>query len=725
MRKIFTAISAFLLIGGVSAQQNNWCSSMDGLQQQIGNDPALKLQYENYIQYCKDNEFNYRLNDFNRGVSDTIYIPVVFHIIHNGDAIGAAGGENISDAQIQSQMDAFNKYFSMSNENAADIPAEFKPFATATKIRFCLAITDPSGNPTTGIIRHNLGAVDWDQTDIDNTVKPSTIWDRNKYLNIWSVRAGGTMASSGVLAYAQFPPPWGGAANTDGLVARYNTIGAGNGFGLLSGYNKGKTLVHEAGHWLGLFHIWGDDNGKCAGQSGAGSDNIGDTPDQGDQYFGFPTYPQNSCGTSNMFMNFMDYTNDDCSSMFTVGQVTRMQSILDGGRSSLKSVASRCFKSLDLSIEKTIQPSATLCLGSFKPVLTVKNKGLTDITTATFSYAVDGAWNTYPWTGVIPALGTSTISLPAITGLGNGAYTFQAIITDVNALGTDNTASNDSALVSFSVADAGPGFASPYTEDFESGFFPPSDWTIENPNNDAITWNEKTGLGAYSLSNTCIWINNYGYSTNPNTPNVRKDAFVLQDLDLTSLSGAKLSFDYAYAKRGVKSDTLQVSYSLDCGATWNLIWRKGGEALATSTNETVLPFLPESNEWKTISLPLSYLGGQQKVRFKFENFTGWGNALYIDNINVKQDNTGIQDKSKKVNVSVFPNPGSAMVTVKLPDNHHFEKIHIIDALGRTVKTQTIIDPISLVNVADLSEGVYTINLFSAVGVQSEKIVITR
>jgi hypothetical protein len=111
--KNFHSNICFLLIGSVSAQQNNWCSSMDGLQRQIGNDPALKLQYENYIQYCKDNEFNYRLNDFNRGVSDTIYIPVVFHIIHNGDAIGAAGGENISEAQIESQMDAFNKYFSM------------------------------------------------------------------------------------------------------------------------------------------------------------------------------------------------------------------------------------------------------------------------------------------------------------------------------------------------------------------------------------------------------------------------------------------------------------------------------------------------------------------------------------------------------------------------------------------------------------------------------------
>jgi hypothetical protein len=725
MRKFFTAVSAFFIFGGVSAQQNNWCTSMDVLQHQIANNPAAKLQYDNYIQFCKDNEFNYRLNDFNRGVSDTIYIPVVFHIIHDGDVVGASGGENISDAQIFSQIDAFNKYFSMSNENAADIPAEFKSVATATKIRFCLAITDPSGNPTTGIIRHNLGAADWDQTDIDNTIKPSTIWDRNKYLNIWSVRAGGTMASSGVLAYAQFPPPWGGAANTDGLVARYNTIGAGNSFGLLTGYNKGKTLVHEAGHWLGLFHIWGDDNGKCAGQSGAGSDNIGDTPDQADQYFGFPTYPQNSCGTSNMFMNFMDYTNDDCSSMFTVGQVTRMQSILDNARSSLKSVATRCFKSLDLSIEKTIQPSANICFGSFKPVLQVKNKGLADITNVTINYAVDGSWSSYPWTGFIPALGSTTIALPSINGLGNGAYTFQAIITDVNTLGADNVALNDSSLVSFSIADAGPGFSSPYTEGFESGFFPPSDWTIENPNNDAITWKEKAGLGSYSLSNTCIWINNYGYTSNPNSPNVRKDAFVLQDLDLTAMPGTNLSFDYAYAKRGTKTDTLQVSYSLDCGATWNAIWKKGGAALATSTNETVLPFLPETNEWNTITIPLSYLGGQQKVRFKFENATGWGNALYIDNININRDNTSIKDKLTKVNVSVFPNPSNGLVTVKLPDNHQFEKIQITDALGRIVKSQTIIDPISIVRVADLAEGVYTINLLSVRGVQSEKLVIAR
>ena len=424
-------------------------------------------------------------------------------------------------------------------------------------------------------------------------------------------------------------------------------------------------------------------------------------------------------------MNFMDYTNDDCSSMFTIGQATRMQSILDGGRSSLKSVASRCFKSLDLSIEKTIQPSATLCLGSFKPVLTVKNKGLTDITTATFSYAVDGAWNTYPWTGVIPALGTSTISLPAITGLGNGAYTFQAIITDVNALGTDNTASNDSALVSFSVADAGPGFASPYTEDFESGFFPPSDWSINNNNSDAVTWVEKTGIGAYGQSNTCIWINNDGYTSNPNTPNVRKDAFVLQDLDFNNLANPFLSFDYAYAKRGTKYDTLQVTYSLDCGNTWNSIWKNGGVGMATSGNDTILPFEPQTNEWKSVKVALPYLAGQQKVRFKFENFTGWGNALYVDNINIDQTNTAIRNTPAKVNVSVFPNPANTVLTVKLPDNHGFEKIQIIDALGRVVKTHSIFDPISLIRVSDLAEGVYTLNLISAKQVQTEKLVIAR
>ncbi len=150
-----------------------------------------------------------------------------------------------------------------------------------------------------------------------------------------------------------------------------------------------------------------------------------------------------------------------------------------------------------------------------------------------------------------------------------------------------------------------------------------------------------------------------------------------------------------------------------------------GVAMATSTNETTLPFLPETNEWKTISIPLSYLGGQQKVRFKFENFTGWGNALYVDNINVKQDNTAIDYKSYKVKVSVFPNPGNAVVTVKLPDNHQFELIQLVDALGRIVKTQTIIDPIALVRISDLAEGVYTINLFSALGTQSEKLVIAR
>lgn len=723
MKKNITGIlfSALLTTGFA---QENWCGSMDVLRRYLAGNPEANEQYLQFIEACERDEIDFAQNgNSSRALSDTIYIPVVFHIVHNGDAIGAPGGENISDAQIISQIDALNNDFSLSPERLANVPDEFKALSAHTKIRFCLAQFDPSGNPTTGILRHNLGAASWDQPEIESQVKPSTIWDRNKYFNVWTVRPGGDMASSGVLAYAQFPPPF-GAANTDGVVARYNTIGT-TGI-LMANYDRGGTLTHEVGHWLGLYHIWGDDNGACNG-----SDRVSDTPNQGDQYFGCPTHPQVSCSTNDMFMNHMDYSYDGCKGMFTLGQEARMMGVINGtlsspsfSRASLKTGGlSRCYYNIDAAIANLLQPDSTLCTDVLNPIIYVKNIGQTDINTLSISYGIDGSSTIYTWNGLIPALNNTYITLPAITGISNGNHQFTVSITNVNGA-PDNNSQNDSAETEFSVSNQSTGFFTPYSEDFESGFFPPADWTIQNPSNDVVKWKEGS-VGGYGLSDLCIWIDNSAYTT---TPGKRKDAFVMQNFDFSLISAPRLSFQYAYVSRGTRYDSLAVSYSLNCGTTWNSIWKNGGKSMATSTNEAETPFVPIASEWDSVSLSLSYLKGQTNVLIKFENTTGWGNALYIDNINVTggNPNTAINEaKDAKVDVSVFPNPASGFVTVKLPSNHPFTEIQISDALGRKAQNHKIIDPISLVNVSDLATGVYTITLQSNTFTQTEKLVVTK
>jgi hypothetical protein len=241
----------------------------------------------------------------------SITIPVVVHVVYNTSV------QNISDAQIQSQMDVLNEDFRLLNANFTNTPGVFQPLAADCEINFVLAQQDPMGIPTNGIVRVSTATTTFTTNDAVkfSSTGGSDAWDRNRYLNIWICKLSG-----GVLGYAQYP---GGAAATDGVVVNYNTFGT---VGTLSyTYNKGRTAVHEIGHWLNLYHIWGDDNGACFG-----SDQVNDTPNQGDENYGNPTFPQVSCNNGpngDMFMNFMDYANDAALTMFTMGQKQRMHAL--------------------------------------------------------------------------------------------------------------------------------------------------------------------------------------------------------------------------------------------------------------------------------------------------------------------------------------------------------------------------------------------------------------
>ena len=180
-----------------------------------------------------------------------------------------------------------------------------------------------------------------------------------------------------------------------------------------------------------------------------------------------------------------------------------------------------------------------------------------------------------------------------------------------------------------------------------------------------------------------------------------------------------------HSKRGIREDSLALSYSLDCGRTWTLCWQNGGSNLATALKDTMRPFVPQANEWKSVAVPVNYLRSQSNVQFKFENITGWGNALYLDNINISLDPNGIATPSKSIAVALYPNPANNFATLKLPIDHPFDRYEITDQLGRKVFEKNIIDPISFINTSTLSEGVYLIHLVSKTNRQVEKLVIAK
>jgi hypothetical protein len=251
------------------------------------------------------------------GRSEVATIPVVVHVVHHTDE------QDISDEQIASQIDVLNREYRAANADIAGVPEVWRDLVGDVLVHFELATTDPAGSPTDGIVRTPTHVSFF--TD-DDVVKfsargGSDAWPTASYLNIW------VCPMLDLLGYAQFP---GGPPETDGVVidfTAFGTIGTA-----AEPFHLGRTATHEIGHWLNLYHIWGDDGLGCAG-----SDLVDDTPNQAGPNTGVPTFPKASCGNEpngDMFVNFLDYTDDAGMTMFTSGQVLRMHAALDGPRSS-------------------------------------------------------------------------------------------------------------------------------------------------------------------------------------------------------------------------------------------------------------------------------------------------------------------------------------------------------------------------------------------------------
>ncbi|MEP6712028.1 MAG: M43 family zinc metalloprotease [Ferruginibacter sp.] len=262
------------------------------------------------------------VNGFNDHSRDTvpneiINIPVVVHIVYKTSA------QNITDAEVLSQIAVLNQDFRLKAAGVLNIPLAFKGFAADARINFCLAQVDPTGHTTKGIVRKYTN----NDYFLDDAIKFSAqggdnAWDSKKYLNIWVCYLFGRS-----LGYSSIP---GGPADKDGVVITTDVFGTIAP--LRTPFDKGRTATHEIGHWLGLKHLWGDED--------CGSDDVDDTPSQRFSNYYCPAFPHVTTCSPNangdMFMNFMDFTDDACMSMFTQGQKAKMRGLfaLNGPRNS-------------------------------------------------------------------------------------------------------------------------------------------------------------------------------------------------------------------------------------------------------------------------------------------------------------------------------------------------------------------------------------------------------
>lgn len=388
-----------------------------------------------------------------------ITIPVVVHVIHNGDLYGT--NENISDEQVQSQITVMNQDFrKMSGTPGFGAGVD-------TQVQFALAKVDVNGNPTNGINRVNLCDASWSTADINSYVKPTTIWDPTQYMNMWSVNfSDGTL-----LGYAQFPDASGlaglnasgGAANTDGVVAGYRFFGSSDlATGSFSApYDKGRTMTHEVGHWIGLRHIWGD-NATCpATNSSADKDYCADTPAANGPNFGC-VVGTNTCTATplnDMIQNYMDYTDDTCMNIYTQNQKDRMVVIMNNAprRSSLKTstkdIAIALFANdAEVIIENSCGAVEPTCANPNPPaplkIISLYNRGTSNLTSATLSYNMNGGTAyTYNFAGNLAPNKYAYITLPNTDV--NGTLT--VTVTNANG-GTDQRSSNNVATKVFGTA---------------------------------------------------------------------------------------------------------------------------------------------------------------------------------------------------------------------------------------------------------------------------------
>lgn len=350
------------------------------------------------------------------------------------------------------------------------------PVGADVQIEFALAKQDPNGNPTNGIDRVSLCQPSWSDIEMDSTVKPATIWDPTQYMNMWSVQ----FSDNTLLGYAQFPDASGllglntsgGSANTDGVVSNYTVFGSNtynDGTFLLDAtYNKGRTMSHEVGHFLGLRHIWGDGTGDEASNlpDCTASDFCADTPQVGWEHYTCGTFDTCVSDPGNdMPENYMDYTNDACMNVFTQNQKDRMVVIMNNAarRSTLKTSTKNQPIALfadDAEVKLELSCDVGVC-GALPnqaiQKITIYNRGTSYLTSAIINYNINGGSNiVYNWSGNLAINKSDTFQI-TINSASNGTINITSI-SSVNG-GTDQRASNNTASGTFIIPTAASNYA--------------------------------------------------------------------------------------------------------------------------------------------------------------------------------------------------------------------------------------------------------------------------
>lgn len=433
-------IAGFALPGGAQAQQNE-CGFTELHERDMATDSVFHRSW-----FSLEKRLREMAQLPGERSEEILTIPVVVHVMHTGQTYGS--GANIPDEQVFSAIAALNEDFRKQPGTNGD------GIGVDCGIEFCLASRDPDGNSTTGIQRVNGSSVpNYLEEGIQATgplganeieLKSLSVWPREDYLNIWVVtQIEGNNAQGGVQGYSRFPIN----SIVDGIVVLFNAIGTEGNIKGSTALNR--TVTHEVGHYLGLYHTFHLTNScgpevNCSTQG----DRVCDTP---------PTVLSANCNSpacsgTQMVENYMDYTAQFCMNAFTEGQRTRMRNTFLSQRTSLlESLGCMPVTAIDAGIAEVIAPTGSSCESQATPVVRLTNYGSTPLTSCTIHTSLNNTqFSQFNWSGNLQPGASTNVTLASITG-SQGENTLAAWTTNPNGQ-TDENPANNEAEGTFTVA---------------------------------------------------------------------------------------------------------------------------------------------------------------------------------------------------------------------------------------------------------------------------------
>lgn len=628
---------------------SNRCGTMIAIEKAKKANPQY---FANLERKAKEAEKNIQARSAT--LTSPVTIPVVVHVVYSTPDL-------VTEEQVDYLLNRLNLDYSGLNSDSANASSYYS-VRGHSQIRFTRARRDPSGNLTNGLEKR-VGTVGISA----NTYQPLKHssdggldpWDVTKYYNIW---VGADASNQGLLGIAPSIGPGGATETTSSAVGIdgvcINIACFSNACYAYAQYNLGRTAVHEIGHNFGLFHTF---SGCTAGADFAQLESgqilpsnlltaADDTPNQGTETSGCPSGTTASdCGGNKMYQNYMDYTDDACMTMFTKGQVARMEYVLENFRSgyltSNGATPPASYPALDVAANAIISPGGIefnnstctitnyptpICPGSFTPKLQIKNLGSSTITSVTATITVNGTPSTQTFTGLNIITSNTAILTFSNKTLIAGSNTVQYSISSPNG-GLDAVSGNNTISQAINLTYLPT--TAPINEGIENATFPPTGWSLV-ASTSSSNWIRSTTAFKSGAASMKADFYNIGEG--------EEFALVSSPINIAYNATSTLSFDYAYnnyrSSTGTNyyGDTLNVLVSTDCGNTWTSVWKRGGSALKTvSTAGITSAFTPTSTQWASTPASISlnsYLA--QSIQIKFLAISGYSNNLYVDNIAV-------------------------------------------------------------------------------------------